>query len=127
MSVKQVAWSFFGDTTDVPTPPDIKTDAFTSGDAMLDGVGGEHVAAYAQLLTYAQTIANILIGISVIWLLINFVVMAVQLAQAGDNPGMRQKCVDNFKRNLFAIAILGGISTIVSICLGAFIPATLTV
>lgn len=115
------SWSLFGKTDSVPVPPDISSDVWNSGESLKDGVGGNSVSQFTVFLGYAETVANILIGLSVIWLLINFVVMATQLAQYGDNPAMRQKVLDNFKRNLLAIAILGGLSTIASISMRLFI------
>lgn len=116
-------WSLFsGNGSNAPTPPDESGDEIVSkGMEIIKGMeSGNTVNNDSAWVTYANAGIKIAVALMLIYLLISLVVQGLQLAQYGDNPGMRSKTLDNIKRTCIAAVILGGLATIVKLCINAF-------
>lgn len=116
-------WSLFGNNgNSAPTPPESSGDKIVS-----DGLeiikrmeGGNTINNNSGWFAYATIFIRVAIALMLVYLAISLVVQGMQLAQYGDNPGMRSKTLDNIKRTIISIIILGGIETIIGLCFRIF-------
>lgn len=112
-------WDLFGNTDAVPSVPKYTNPkaALGNGDSMAESVGGDALNSVTGIQTLANQIYYIAIGVMIVYLLICFVIAASQLSQYADNPQKRQQVLTDLKRNAIAIAILGGVSTIIKLAI----------
>lgn len=116
-------WSLFkGNGNSVPSPPEQSgSDIVSKGMEMIKGMeSGNVINNNSTWVSYGNAVIKIAVGMMLIYLLISLVVQGMQLAQYGDNPGMRSKTLENIKRTFIAASILGGLSTIAALCINAF-------
>lgn len=105
--------NLFSGGDSVPDIPDnATTSLFTNDDSTtMDSVTNGSYGMIRQIIP-------IVIALCLIWLVTSFVIFAVQLSRYGDNPSERQKIYQGFKRNLIAVAIVGGASVIAGMFVG---------
>lgn len=115
-------WSLFGKSKGLLTPPGDSGSGAVSGalETVKGWEDGNVVTNDTGLFQFAPVFLRIAVALMLCFLVVSLAVQGMQLAQYGDNPGMRSKTVDNIKRTVLAIGILGGISFIAQLCFGVF-------
>lgn len=113
-----MSWSLFSKSDTLPTVPSKNNimKALESGDKAADSVGKMNAVSGAQNI--ANSVYHVAVALMLIYLVICGVITAVHIAKYGDNPQLKEKAFEKFRENLIAIAILGGISTIIKFAAG---------